>query len=322
MNYQPILFEKPRTREEIFPEPYDFDVVRFIAALPETTEEIDVKCNRLTVLPSLHKFRCLKRLDCSSNLLVLLPELPESLEVLLCRDNLLIRLPKLPRSLRRLDCGSNQLTCLPRLNAALTILHCTRNSIEVLPEFNQRLLRVKAYSNNIRRLPPFNARLAEIDVSANCLTDLPAELNEGLEKLSCGHNRISELPKFNQRLKILNCELNRIRELPVNLENLVELCCDDNDICVIPSLGNMQRISCAYNKLHTFPPISHLVTKLNISHNPIAMYVLRPTMTSIDEIRDRINKMHRFKHLYFSLKLKTNFHKWLNERVRELVIIS
>ena len=322
MQMEEIILEKLRTREHIFPEMYEFDIVRFIAALPETTEEIDVKWNRLSFLPSLRKFKWLKRLDCSSNLIAVLPDLPDSLEVLLCRDNLMISIPKLPRNLRRIDCSGNRITRLPRLNGALTILYCTHNLLESLPEFNPRLVKVKAYNNRIRLLPAFNRRLTEIDVSANRIANLPAELNEGLETLYCGYNQITEIPKINKRLKILNCNFNRIRALPANLENLAELCCDDNEISFISGFGNLQRISCSYNNLHAFPPISHLVTKLNLSHNPMAQYILRPTTTSVDEIRDRIDAMNRFKLLYFSLKLKSKLKKWLNDCECELVIIQ
>ena len=61
-------------------------------------------------------------LNCSSNQLTALPDLPDSLTVLYCSHNLLTTLPVLPQSLTRLWCFNNELTTLPDLPQSLTRL--------------------------------------------------------------------------------------------------------------------------------------------------------------------------------------------------------
>ncbi len=312
----------PQTQEKLFPERYHFDIVHFIDALPDDTEEIDIQWSNLTYLPPLSKFRCLKRLNVSNNFLTALPHLPDTIETLNCESNLLKSLPRLPSHLRKLVCDGNQLTCLPPLNPCLNVLYCTHNMLESLPEFNRKLLKVRAYCNNIRRLPAqFNQSLKELDVSANKVEYLPTALNDHLEKLYCSHNNIYELPKLNARLKILHCNFNLLRVLPDDLKNVVELNCNENEIQRIPPLHRVQRISCANNKIAELAPLSPLITKINIIHNPIANYILWPKPKSVEEIRKRVETIHRFKYLFYCVKLRSKFRKWRENAGSELIVL-
>jgi Leucine-rich repeat (LRR) protein len=63
-------------------------------------------------------------INCSNNLLNLLPKLPNSLKEFYCYNNQLTSLPKLPNSLQILHCSNNSLTSLPKLPNSLQKLYC------------------------------------------------------------------------------------------------------------------------------------------------------------------------------------------------------
>jgi hypothetical protein len=73
-------------------------------------------------------------INCSSNKLTSLPELPNSLQELYCSHNKLSSLPKLPNSLKTLCCQFNQLTELPKLPNDLQNLWCDWSKLTSLPE--------------------------------------------------------------------------------------------------------------------------------------------------------------------------------------------
>ena len=85
-------------------------------------------CRRSKTLAS----KGLKELDCTSNNLTPLSELPKGLEVLSCSLNNLISLPELPKGLKTLNCFYNNLTSLPELPKGLKTLNiilCEQPSI-------------------------------------------------------------------------------------------------------------------------------------------------------------------------------------------------
>ncbi len=75
-----------------------FNIENYLNRLPDDIETINVSRKNLTYLPSLQRFHNLKTLDCSYNLLTILPELNGSLIVLKCFNNQLKMLPELNHS--------------------------------------------------------------------------------------------------------------------------------------------------------------------------------------------------------------------------------
>jgi len=65
-------------------------------------------------------------LNCSSNQLTQLPQLPSNLKKLYCGFNQLTELPLLPNSLIHLYCENNKLTQLPQLPDNLIELYCEK----------------------------------------------------------------------------------------------------------------------------------------------------------------------------------------------------
>lgn len=78
-------------------------------------------------------------LDCGSNKLASLPELPNCLEMLDCRYN----------EFTNFNCDGNKLTHLPHLNETITFLSCENNELRYLPELNNKLDCVKISKNPI-----------------------------------------------------------------------------------------------------------------------------------------------------------------------------
>jgi Leucine-rich repeat (LRR) protein len=66
-----------------------FNIEDYLNSLPDDIEEINISNKNLTYIPSLERFRKLKELYCSYNELTILPNLPNTLEIIYCYNNLL-----------------------------------------------------------------------------------------------------------------------------------------------------------------------------------------------------------------------------------------
>ena len=109
----------------------------------------DLNCasNQLTSISELPL--SLTSFNCSVNNLTSLPELPEDLLFLYCNYNNLISLPDLPNSLSSIACSFNYLTSLPELPEELLYLYCNNNFLTSLPELPQNLSSLISYDNPI-----------------------------------------------------------------------------------------------------------------------------------------------------------------------------
>jgi hypothetical protein len=148
-------------------------------------------------------------------------------------------------------------------------------------------------------LPTFNEKLFTIDCTNNLLTSLP-NFNKNLDSVNCSNNKITCLPTLNEYLETLYCSNNHLRFLPTFNENLRVFNCENNDITYFPSLN----IKLEY---------------LSFSNNPIYSTLYN---NYFNVIKINIETLIRFRHLYYYLKFKNRFKKWLWERVREPIIIQ
>ena len=108
---------------------------------------IDCSSNRLSSLPELPNL--LTSLWCSNNNLSILPELPNSLIYIWCYSNNIFRLPELPNSLKTLYCSYNSISSLPELPNSLEILNCGYNNLYMLPKLPNSLIGFEYYDNPI-----------------------------------------------------------------------------------------------------------------------------------------------------------------------------
>ena len=136
--------------------------------------------------------------------------------------------------------------------------------------------------------------LVELFLAYQNLTHLP-DLSpyHSLKILNCFHNQLTCLPPLPDSLISLNCSKNQLKELPVLPCQLERLYCHDNQLTFLPDLpSSLTHIYCVGNPL---------IYKEN-------------TIICINETNQKIRK---FKELYFCLKYKNQFRKWLWEKVRE-----
>src|SRR5208282_3692495 len=114
--------------------------------------ELDYSNQDLKVIPDLPD--SLQILWCDNNQLQVLPDLPDSLQILYCRNNQLQVLPDLPDSLKKLSCRDNQLKILPELPDSVQILYCSYNQLQILPELPDSLQILYCHNNPLEFLIP------------------------------------------------------------------------------------------------------------------------------------------------------------------------
>lgn len=253
--------------------------------LPLTLQNISISYNHFTILPEIKHFPNLKSFVCDSNLLTILPELPDSLLHLSCAHNLLTKLPKLPMILEVLSCNHNLLTELPELNHDLEQLYCPHNQLKYLPKLNKHLYSINCCHNELVELPEFNDKLRELHASYNDLITIPS-FKDGLTypyynsqgfrlgpSINLGNNYICKLPMFNSSRGYL-------------------------DSCIIISNNPI------YNELKK-------------RHSELAgdSGTLK---SSLNLIHDHMHDiLYRFGSLFYSLKYKKKFIKWMYGKLRE-----
>ncbi len=210
--------------------------------------ELNCSSNQLTALPDLPVG--LINLNCFGNQLKELPDLPVSLITMTCDNNQLTELPNLPVGLTNLGCFGNQLTKLPDLPAGLTYLECGENQLAELPILPDSLTVLGCKVNQLKELPDsLPAELKALGCSSNQLESLPDSLPAGLATLECSSNQLTELPDLPVGLITLNCSSNQLKELPDLPDSLTSLQCQQNQLTglALNSSTAYTRINVQYN---------------------------------------------------------------------------
>ena len=139
------------------------------------------------------------------------------------------------------------------------------------------------------------------NVSYKQITYLPDLLRfKQLKQLNCSNNKLTSLPGLNENLQKLYCWNNQLTSLPNLNENLQELYCFDNQLTSLPNLNdNLQYLDCNNNPIYKILNDNNLLS-----------------------IRLKLQKLNNFKHLYYCLKFKSQFRKFLWEKVKEPKIMK
>ena len=118
-----------------------------------------------------------------------LPDIPETVKILVCDRNDLTELPLLSH-LEALSCENNQLKKIPFI-PNLTYLNCSHNYIGKIPLLSKLIL-LDCNDNNITKIP-FLPNLLELTCSDNRITTIP--ILPKLTYIECENNEIpSEFP--------------------------------------------------------------------------------------------------------------------------------
>jgi Leucine-rich repeat (LRR) protein len=191
------------------------------------------------------------------------------------------------------------------------------NIEEYLNSLDENITEIDVANENLTNLPELTRfkKLEILRCDNNRLTSLPTNLRY----LHCNHNQLTSLPTFPNDLRYLHCNNNQLTLLPSLPNNLQYLRCYDNQLTSLPALpDNLKLLNCQNNKLHLLPDLPNDLQALYYNHNPIYSIIGNDNIytTNINTARLILKKLNNIKYLYYALKFKKKFRKWLWERVR------
>jgi len=162
-----------------------------------------------------------------------------------------------------------------------------------------------------------------LNCSHNQITSLPdLTIFKNLQILNCYNNKLTSLPNLPQSLKILHCSYNKLTSLPdlTGLINLKSFHCDYNQLTSLPSLPpNLEGLYCSCNELTYFPNLPQNIKTLHCFNNHIYNII---GSNDFFKIIKNIQISNNFRYLYYCLKYKKQFRKWLWEKIREPKIMK
>ena len=198
--------------------------------------------NKDFVFKNIKKYHKLKFLHCDNKNLTELPyPLPNTLEKLNCSNNLIKVLPILPESLIELDCSNNPLIEAPILPKNL--LYLTFSSIDCSDKTDDK-------KDNCCIFPKLPSNLRLLNCSSNNLSEFSQDLPNNLNDFICSYNKLVYLPSLPKSLVVLNCFHNLLVELPKLPETLKVLTCDYNKLSVLPDFPELfddENLGCSKN---------------------------------------------------------------------------
>ena len=203
----------------------------------------------------------------------------------------------------------------------LEILNCRANRLKSLPTLPKSLKKLICTDNRLLYLPKLPEKLDTLNCAQNVLNYLP-KLPEKLNTLNCAQNVLNYLPELPEKLQALSCSYNFLSVLPMLPKGLKNLYCHNNDLIFIPNFpDSLRHISCHSNELITIPIIPNFIYSMFIYYrnNPIYNIV---NNDNFDIVRRNIIIINNFRHLYYCIKFRAQFRKYLWERVREPKIVK
>jgi Leucine-rich repeat (LRR) protein len=180
-----------------------FHIEEYLNSLPANVEIIDVSNKQITYIPSLERFKNLKKLICFGTRITTLPELPKTLEELNCFFcGGITEFPELPKTLKKLNCNWTKLRKQPTLPNGLEFLDFSNTKIKSI-ELPNTIKILYCVDNKMQNLP---------------------KLPNGLEILNCSYNNLTILPRLPDTLRELYCDGNKdltyFPQIPIFLEKL------------------------------------------------------------------------------------------------------
>ena len=215
----------------------------------------------------------------------------------------------LPDDIEEIDVGGKGLTYLPDLSRFTNLkeLFCSHNQLVTLPPLPNSLRRLYCSNNQLISLPTFPNSLQKLICSINQLSSLPP-LPNSLRELYCSSNQLVSLPPLPNSLQELICSNNQLVSLPLLPNSLQRLHCGNNQLVSLPPLPNsLQRLHCGNNQLVSLPFPNSLIY-LYYCKNPIYNII---NSDNVDVAKKNIKILNKFRDLYYCIKYKKYFVKWL-----------
>jgi Leucine-rich repeat (LRR) protein len=197
-----------------------------------------------------------------------------------------------------------------------------------LNSLSEDILIIDISGKDIKSLPDLTKfkNLQKLSCSNNQLTSLPT-LPQNLKYLYCSNNQLTSLPTLPQNLKYLYYSNNQLTSLLTLPQNLKELSCSNNQLTSLPTLPqNLEYFDCDNNQLTSLRTLPQNLEYLYCSNNPIYEIVNLEYFCeiinndSLIKIKQNIQLLNNFRHLYYCLKFKKQLRKWLWEKVREPIV--
>lgn len=178
-----------------------------------------------------------------------------------------------------------------KLPKTLTTLICEDNQISNVYNLPKTLTYLNLSSNKIENIDELPPELEAFIILNNKLKTLP-NLPDTITYLAFGYNYISKINILPKKLKELHCYYNLLIELPNIPQNLKSLQCYGNKLRWLPYIPeSVTSFNCHLNE---FPEL------IKTQHNDLAKKIF-------------INKIYIFRNLFYSLKFKNKFIKWLKK---------
>jgi len=234
---------------------------------------LNVSDRSIKSLTGLEWLTGLESLNCKSNQLLLLPDLPAGLTYLNCNSNPLSFLPALPAGLGRLNCGNDRLSSLPDLPDNLNWLGCNNNDLTSLPGLPNSLESLYCYVNQLPSLPGLPDNLVTLECGDNQLSALPG-LPDNLTYLYCYDNQLSSLPDLPAGLTWLYCGSNVLTSLPTLPLSLTSLDCEQNRLIGLDLTGldALENLYCTLNYMTEETDVTGFLGAWNDGENESSFY--------------------------------------------------
>lgn len=265
------------------------------------TGSMNVQLKNITDMTGLETFVNMQFLDCSYNLITILPlNNLGRLKKVICSFNSIhtLTLNNLT-ALQEFTCMYTQLATLSIMNTpSLANINCSQNKLTSLIISNAPA--VADLDCSVNELTTFTmtpvAGFIQIDCSGNRLTALPLSNTPKLYVLKCSQNPLVSLPLSNlPELQHLECSNNLLTSLSLaDPSRMKYLYCSNNQLTSLPSgMTGLQALFCDHNLLTSIPSPMNQLVELDISHNQISSISI-----------DNCNNLWG---LYFSHNLFTSF---------------
>jgi WG containing repeat len=250
-------------------------------------ETLDCSNNLLTILPFMPN-PSLKQLRCANNRLTSLPFLPESLLFLDCSGNKINFSVGLPPALQRLVINGNAFKDLPILPTNLLLLSCTANQIQSITSFPDEITHINMAYNQLRKIPELPSSLTKLNVDHNRLDSLPS-LPYQLKECSAIANNLKKIPVLPDVIQVLNVNNNKIDSLPYLTSRLVSLSFANNYVPNVLSWpASLKEIDCRNNLFIDLGKLPRRLTKLKMKGNNVTcLYNIPEKLKSIDDSTKR-----------------------------------
>ncbi|KAH0789655.1 protein phosphatase 2C [Histomonas meleagridis] len=278
-------------------------------------EFLDISKNKLAILPNLSFCTPkLRILNCSYNLLIQFPILPDCIREATFRNNEISIVPEnfsYFAELRYIELCYNKVQYFPKLPSSISYFSAHNNHIKEMIDGDTPKLRKCYLHNNLLTVPPHFTVSEEISLSRNHLTSIDDfQFLDTITFIDISQNQIETLPEdifLLPNLKYLIISANKIQKLPntFSQSNLNKFDMSYNPILdfSIEMPKSITHLYCSFCKLTQLPKnISECteLTELVIMGNNITNIPLIPNLT---KLYASDNKLTTFPMLSESIKI-------------------